>query len=424
MAPSAPTAPIEGIQVQGGLKCNHPDCGALFSDIQASELHADVAHSGVVQASSCAIQELQIAAGKTELLLVYDESDDNGHSIEKKISSAPAAPQFVLASSLIDTLLLALSRAGESRPPTSPTEAAFIVSPLGGAPGLHSDRTSSSAGGHATSPPPSQTIATPPSSPQTSATSPPSSQTIATPPSSPQTSATSPPSSQTSATSPPSSQTSATCPQCSQTIATLPSSSQTSLPSSQTGDASFTAPPSSVSASPADLHQLSPADGTSLDEVKLKRILHLAQEINSQCRACWFRNEVNRPHYTFGCAHNVCKGAEWKAYKSRLSFPPNYVCYFCFAPFCAPFNHRRPQRGATATALYCDYPDALKDLSYMIYKDESAKSAVFERLGQPAPTTVALYKNFICTRTDSGLLGLYELLFAYVEWRESGRAGI
>ena len=103
-----------------------------------------------------------------------------------------------------------------------------------------------------------------------------------------------------------------------------------------------------------------------------------------------------------------------------MRFPPGTVCFLCLASYDPPFNHEMPAPGTRYTGDMCDYPDVLKELSYMLYQDTTAKNAIFAKLGAPVPMTVALYKRFIGKRCKGGLLGLYEVLAAYLDLRATG----
>jgi len=96
------------------------------------------------------------------------------------------------------------------------------------------------------------------------------------------------------------------------------------------------------------------------------------------------------------------------------------VCFLCLASYGPPFNHEMPAPGAQYTGGMCEYPDVLKELSYILYQDTTAKNAIFTELGAPVPTTVASYKRFIGNRYKGGLLGLYEVLATYLDLRAMG----
>jgi hypothetical protein len=106
-----------------------------------------------------------------------------------------------------------------------------------------------------------------------------------------------------------------------------------------------------------------------------------------------------------------------------MHFPSGTVCYLCFAPYGPPFNHEFPPAGSRYTGELCDYPDVLKELSYILYHDTAVKDAIFARLGAPTPATLVLYKRFIGRRRAGDLLGLYEVIATYLDIREAGGLG-
>jgi hypothetical protein len=163
-----------------------------------------------------------------------------------------------------------------------------------------------------------------------------------------------------------------------------------------------------------------PVDEVSTEQ-KLQRVLTLAEELSEQCRICWFRGEVQRPHATYRCPTGVCSGDEWKSFKKNAYFPGRTVCFLCFASFAPPFNHEVPPPGSRYSGELCEYPDVLKELAYIIYQDRTARSIVFTKLGVPTPTTLASYKRFIGRKHAGGILGLYEAISAYLCWREEER---
>jgi hypothetical protein len=153
---------------------------------------------------------------------------------------------------------------------------------------------------------------------------------------------------------------------------------------------------------------------------KLRRILKIADELMEQCRICWVRRQATRPHTTHRCQSRVCSGEEWKSFKSSLRFPPGIVCFFCLGTYGPPFNHEKPPVGERSTGSFCEYPDVLKELLYVLFKEEKVKTAVFKRLGCPVPDTLQSYKRFVGKRCASGLLGLFEVFAAYLDLREGG----
>jgi carbonic anhydrase len=73
-----PVTPVPGLPVLAGLLCGHTNCGALFSDLDDFNSHAEQSHAGAILANTCAIQELENSSGQVELVLVVDESEDDG----------------------------------------------------------------------------------------------------------------------------------------------------------------------------------------------------------------------------------------------------------------------------------------------------------------------------------------------------------
>lgn len=153
-------------------------------------------------------------------------------------------------------------------------------------------------------------------------------------------------------------------------------------------------------------------------EDQLHRILALVEEIGDQCHICWIHKEVTRPHRTFRCHTNICSGSGWRTFRSNLQFPPNVVCYFCFAPYGLPFNHRRALPGTKHSADLCDYPDVLKELVYILYQDPSLREKIFESLGVASPSSLYRYKMYITKVQAGGLLGAYKVVSAYLDVRE------
>lgn len=76
--PHSPRNPVEGIAIRAGLLCSHPKCNSFFATLEDSNGHAREHHSGVVQAITCAVQELQNTSGEVELLLVRDTPGELG----------------------------------------------------------------------------------------------------------------------------------------------------------------------------------------------------------------------------------------------------------------------------------------------------------------------------------------------------------
>jgi hypothetical protein len=160
------------------------------------------------------------------------------------------------------------------------------------------------------------------------------------------------------------------------------------------------------------------------NEVKLSRILSVAQEVVLECRICWVRRTRSAPHTTFRCSTRICSGGDWSRFKSNIRFPSGKVCYYCFAPFSAPFSHTRAPANERQSPALCDYPDVLKELAYIIYQDMSLRQSVFAKLGHPVPSNLNEYRQFITGRQSGGIFGVYEVIFAYVDVREEGTASV
>jgi len=154
--------------------------------------------------------------------------------------------------------------------------------------------------------------------------------------------------------------------------------------------------------------------------VKLSRILSVVQEIVAECRICWVSRTRSAPHTTFRCSEKICSGEEWVRFKANIRFPPGKVCFYCFAPFGAPFNHTRAPINKRQSPDQCDYPDVLKELTYIIYQNASVRQSVFAKLGHSMPSNLNEYKQFITGQQSGGILGVYEVIFAYIGVREEG----
>jgi hypothetical protein len=74
--------------------------------------------------------------------------------------------------------------------------------------------------------------------------------------------------------------------------------------------------------------------------------------------------------------------------------------------------------GEKQTPNLCDYPDALKEVVYILYRDSSLREKVFEKLGVAIPSNLYLYKRYITKSSDGGLLGVYKVVDAYLRVRE------
>lgn len=158
-------------------------------------------------------------------------------------------------------------------------------------------------------------------------------------------------------------------------------------------------------------------DITALEESdsKLLRILAMVKDMANQCRVCWVSREVSPLHVTFRCPTKACSGSEWKEFKFELKFPRGVICYFCFALFRPPFNHTQAPPGTKQSPELCEHPDALKELVYLLYRDQSLRGKIFSKLGVPPPTTLRLYKQYITKMQVGGILGAYKVVDAYID---------
>jgi hypothetical protein len=153
---------------------------------------------------------------------------------------------------------------------------------------------------------------------------------------------------------------------------------------------------------------------------KLLRIMTTVEEIADQCRVCWVSREVSHPHSTFRCPAKVCSGSEWKAFKLELKFPRGVVCYFCLATFGPPFNHFRASQGTRQSHDMCQYPDAMKELTYILYHDQLLRKKIFSKFGVSPPTTLNDYKQYITKIQVGGIFGVYKVIDTYLDIRLSG----
>ena len=151
---------------------------------------------------------------------------------------------------------------------------------------------------------------------------------------------------------------------------------------------------------------------------QLHRILAVVEEIGYQCRICWVRKEVTRPHSTFRCPTKICSNGDWRSFRSNLQFPPGVICYFCFAPYGPPFNHKKAPPGTKQSADLCEYPDVLKELVYILYQDSSLREKIFASLGVASPPTLDRFKKYITKVQGGGLLGAYKVVSTYLDVRK------
>ena len=198
-----------------------------------------------------------------------------------------------------------------------------------------------------------------------------------------------------------------------------PPSSQQMLPISETSKS--VSRPLEIAHSSSSLYSNNSDITMDDSDGKLLRILTTLEDMINRCRVCWVSREVSHPHVTFRCPTKVCSGSEWKSFKSELKFPRGIICYFCFGTFGPPFNHAQAPTGTRQSPEQCEYPDALKELAYILYHDQSLRGKIFSNLGVYPPTTLPQYKQYITKKQVGGILGVYKVIDAYlgIRLRES-----
>ena len=154
------------------------------------------------------------------------------------------------------------------------------------------------------------------------------------------------------------------------------------------------------------------------DKEALNRIHNAMLEMIYECRVCWANREVKRPHPTYRCPTKTLSERGWELFKADLRFPHGVLCYFCLIPYGPPFLHARAPLGSQPTPQLCDFPDALKELAYVLYRDDSLRGKVFAKLGVAEPSSLYLYKRYITRSSKEGLLGVYKVIDAYLRVRE------
>jgi hypothetical protein len=159
-------------------------------------------------------------------------------------------------------------------------------------------------------------------------------------------------------------------------------------------------------------------------QATLERIASLAGELVGQCRICWVNGKLGRGHFTYRCKTGICSTNEWKTFKAQTTFPSGVVCFLCFGLYGPPFNHEMPAPGSRYKGDLCDYPDVLKELTFILYKKTAIRNAIFARLGHPSPSSTMSYWRFLGRRYAGGLLGVYEVLATYLDLREAGSINI
>lgn len=150
----------------------------------------------------------------------------------------------------------------------------------------------------------------------------------------------------------------------------------------------------------------------------MDKIHNLASELNGGigCCICFHKKQVGPKHWTFHCSVGTCASQDFKAFKKNRFQKDASICFFCFAPFGDPWHKSQSEKPSPTD---CRFPDKLKELAYIIYNDQDTRRAVFGRLGRPVPLIIDSYKLYISRRVAGGLLGVYEVLNAYIDVRNS-----
>jgi hypothetical protein len=148
-----------------------------------------------------------------------------------------------------------------------------------------------------------------------------------------------------------------------------------SLSSSSTPSSSFSTPAALICSNDAEYNE----------QEALNRIHNALLDMIDECRTCWVDRVVTRPHNTCHCHKKTLRGREWEKMKSALRFP-SVLCIYCLVRYEAPFYHERAPEGSKQTPRMCEYPDALKELVYIIYENRALRRKVFAKLGVPEPT--------------------------------------
>jgi hypothetical protein len=177
----------------------------------------------------------------------------------------------------------------------------------------------------------------------------------------------------------------------------------------------------SVSSSRSSTIASSPAQSNCFqrNEIQtIERVLMTVMTILEVCRVCWVRNEVSHAHPTCYCPTRVCSDGGWDTFKSGVQFPGGILCDFCLAPYEPPFCHKRTPPGTPKSTTLCNYPDVIKELGYILYRDPTIRTKVCDRLGVSQPSTLSDYEFFLTRRRSGGTFGIYEVVDAYLDIRE------
>jgi hypothetical protein len=202
-------------------------------------------------------------------------------------------------------------------------------------------------------------------------------------------------------------------------VETISSFSSTTSPSSSLSSSSPSSPSSYLS-SPAALIRSNDAEYN--EEEALGRIHKALLDMIDECRICWVNRVVTRPHRTYHCSKKTLSNRDWEKIKSDLRFPDGVLCYFCLVPYGSPFFHQRAPEGSKQTPKMCEYPDALKELVYIIYEDRALRQKVFAKLGIPEPSHLHRYKQYVTAAEEGQLPAVYKIIDAYLRAREEERS--
>jgi hypothetical protein len=196
-------------------------------------------------------------------------------------------------------------------------------------------------------------------------------------------------------------------------IETISSFSSTPSPSLSL---SWSSTPSSSFSTPAALIRSNDAEYN--EQEALSRIHNALPDMIDECRTCWVDRVVTRPHSTYHCAKKTLQSRDWEKIKSGLRFPSGVLCFYCLVPYEAPFYHERAPNGSKQTPKMCEYPDALKELVYIIYENQALRKKVFAKLGIPEPTVLRRYMQYVTAVGDGQLPAAYKIIDAYLRVRE------
>jgi hypothetical protein len=177
--------------------------------------------------------------------------------------------------------------------------------------------------------------------------------------------------------------------------------------------------PSSHFSSPAVLIRSN--DSGYNEQEALGRIHEALFDMIGECRICWVNRTFIHPHTTYHCSEKMLSNRDWEKFKSNLRFPDGVLCYFCLVPYGSPFYHQRAPEGSKQSPKMCEYPDALKELVYIIYENRTLRQKVFAKLGIPEPSCLYRYKQCVTAADEGQLPAVYKIIDAYLRIREEQR---